>query len=100
MRSCHGSDARPLICAQPVMPGPDRQAPALALGVAVDLDLHGRARAHERHLAAQHVDEVRQLVDRVAAQPGAGAGDAVVALVDDQARRPCVSAPETIVRSL
>ena len=59
---------------------------ALALGVLVDLDLHRRPRAHERHLAGEHVDQVRQLVDRVAAQPGADAGDARVAGVDDQPR--------------
>ena len=34
MRSSHGSSVRPLTWAQPVMPGLDGQAPALALGVA------------------------------------------------------------------
>ena len=53
--------------------GADREAAALALRVAVDLDLHGRARADERHLAAQHVDEVGQLVERRAAQQRADA---------------------------
>ena len=85
MRSSHGSAARPLTCAQPVMPGLDRQAPALALGVAVDLDLDRRARADDRHLAAQHVDEVRQLVERRAAQQAPDARDPRVALVDGQA---------------
>ena len=69
IRSCHGSEARPLICAQPVMPGQRVEPAALALGVAVDLHLHGRPRADQRHLAAQHVDEVRQLVERRAPQP-------------------------------
>ena len=84
MRSLHGSDARPLTCAQPVMPGPDREPAALALGVLVDLDLDRRPRADERHLAAQDVDEVRQLVDRRAPQERADARDPRVALVDGQ----------------
>ena len=44
-----------MICAQPVMPGSASAGP-LALGAAVDLDLDGRARADERHLAPQHVN--------------------------------------------
>ena len=66
-------------------PGQRVEPAPLALVVAVDLDLHGRARADERHLAAQHVDEVRHLVERRAAQPRAEPRDAVVALVDGQA---------------
>ena len=85
MRSLHGSDARPLTCAQPVMPGLDLQPAALALGVLVDLHLDRRARADDRHLAAQDVDQVRQLVERGAAQERADARDARVALVDRQA---------------
>ena len=65
-------------------PGLDRQAPALALGVAVDLDGDRRARADDRHLSAQHVDEVGHLVERRAAQQAPDAGDARVALADRQ----------------
>ena len=82
IRSGQGSDARPLTCAQPVRPGRDGEPPALAVGVVVDLDLQRRARPDQRHLAAQHVDQVRQLVDRRAAQERADAGDPRVALVD------------------
>ena len=57
---------------------------ALALVVAVDLDLDGRARADERHLAAQHVHQVGHLVEGGPAQPGAEPRDPVVALVDGQ----------------
>ena len=56
--------------------GPDRQPPALALAVLGDLRGHGRARADQRHLAAQHVPEVRQLVERGAPQQRADARDA------------------------
>src|SRR5687767_14526124 len=48
-------------------PRADREPAALALGVLRDLDLDRRAGADDRHVAAQHVDEVRQLVDREAA---------------------------------
>ena len=85
MRSAHGSDARPLTCAQPVMPGLDGEPPALAVGVLRDLHRDRRPRADDRHLAAQDVDQVRQLVERGAAQERADAGDARVALVDRHA---------------
>jgi pyridoxine 5'-phosphate synthase PdxJ len=42
-------------------------------------------RADDRHVAAQDVDEVGQLVDREAPQQRADAGDARVALVDREA---------------
>ena len=67
-------------------PGLDREAAALALGVLVDLGLDRRARPDDRHVAAQDVPEVRQLVERVAAQDRAGARDARVARGDGQAR--------------
>ena len=47
-----------------------------------------RARPDERHLAAQHVDHVRHLVEREPAQEAADAGDArVVANLEERARR-------------
>ena len=85
IRSCHGSEARPFTCAQPVMPGARVEPHPLALAVAVDLHLHGRPRADQRHLAAQHVHQVRQLVERRAPQPRAEPRDPVVALVDREA---------------
>ena len=77
MRSGHGSDARPWTCAQPVMPGRRRAGRA---GARCTRDLHrdGRTRADDRHLAAQHVDQVGQLVERRAAQERADARDARV----------------------
>jgi hypothetical protein len=45
----------------------------------------GGARADDRHVAAQDVDEVGQLVDREPPQDGADPGDARVALVDGEA---------------
>ena len=80
--------------------GPDGEPLPLAVRVVVDLDLQRRARPDQRHLAAQDVDQVRQLVDRRAAQERADARDPRVALVDRHARRPCARRRVTIVRSL
>jgi hypothetical protein len=66
-------------------PGADRQPSQLALGVLRDLVRQRRARPDDRHLPAQDVDEVRQLVERRAAQELADPRDARVALVDGQA---------------
>src|SRR5215217_4439297 len=66
--------------------GLDGEPPALALGVAVDLLLDGRAGADECHLAADDVDQVRELVEREAAQDPAYARDPGVALDDVDAR--------------
>ena len=85
MRCAQGSDARPLTCAQPVMPGATARRPRWRVGVLRDLRRDRRARADDRHLAAQDVDEVRQLVDRRAAQQRADARDARVAGVDGEA---------------
>ena len=86
MRSLQGSEARPLTCAQPVIPGLIAQPQALALGVLVHLHRDRRPRADQGHLAAQHVHEVRELVERGAAQDGTDACDARVALVDRKPR--------------
>ncbi len=67
-------------------PGLDLEPAALALGVALDLVGERRARADEAHLAAQHVPQLGQLVDRGLAQQVADARDARVALVDRVAR--------------
>ena len=66
--------------------GLEREAAALAVGVLRDLDRDRRARADDRHLALEDVDEVGQLVDRGAAQQRADAGDPAVAVVDGQPR--------------
>ena len=85
IRSGQGSDARPLIWAQPVIPGLTRAGRARARCIARP-EPDGRARTDERHLAAQHVPQVRQLVERVAAQERADPRDPVVALIDRQPR--------------
>ena len=54
-------------------PGPDLVAAVLARRVVVDLGGDRRARADDRHLAAQDVDQVGDLVERGAAQEAAGA---------------------------
>jgi hypothetical protein len=64
----------------------DGEAAALAIRVLVDLDRDGRPRADDRHLALEDVDQVGDLVERGAAQQGADARDARVALGDREAR--------------
>src|SRR2546423_13051681 len=49
-------------------PRPDRQPPALPALVERDLLRQRRTRADDAHVAAQDVDELRQLVDAVLAQ--------------------------------
>src|SRR5215208_2221048 len=58
-------------------PRPGVEPVALALRVAVDLHLDGGAGPDEGHLAAQDVDEVRELVERGAAQQRADPRDSV-----------------------
>jgi hypothetical protein len=65
--------------------GLDGEPPALAPGVARDLHGDRGPRADDRHLAAQHVDEVRQLVEARPAQQAPDTRDARVALRDRQA---------------
>ena len=60
-------------------------AAVLARRVVVDLGRDRRARADDRHLAAQDVDQVGDLVERGAAQEAAGAGDPRVVAGDDRA---------------
>src|SRR5262249_31401422 len=60
----------------------DRQAAAVVVGVAGDLLDEIRARPDEAHLAAQHVPELRQLIEAGAAEESAGARDAWVVLDD------------------
>ena len=71
-------------CAQPVMPGSTARRPSWRGVYWATCDAHGRARADEAHVARQHVDEVRQLVEREPPQQRARARDARVALVDRQ----------------
>ena len=79
-------------------PGQHLEPAALALGVALDLVAERRARPDQAHVAADDVPQLRQLVERGAAQKGTDPRDPAVALLD------CVagtlrSAPTTIVRS-
>ena len=59
IRSSQGIPARPLTCAQPVSPGLTSSRRRWWGVYGVDLGGQGRARADDRHLAAQHVDQVR-----------------------------------------
>src|SRR5579871_6328950 len=58
----------------------DGQATALPRRVALDLAWNGRARPYDAHVTAQHVVELRQLVQAELAQPLADAGQAGVLL--------------------
>src|SRR5215208_616006 len=49
-------------------PRPQIQSPELTRRVELDLGWERRARTDDPHLAAQHVDQVRQLVERITAQ--------------------------------
>src|SRR5436190_14653465 len=60
-------------------PGLDGQAPALAVGVLRDLDRDRRPRADDGHVAAQHIDQVRYLVERRAPQEAPHSRDPRVA---------------------
>ena len=65
---------QPLTCAQPVMPGLDLVAQHVLRDAVLELlDEVGPlgTRADDRHVAAQHVPELRQLVEVAAAQPAA-----------------------------
>ncbi len=68
------SSCPPWTCAQPVMPGriEDRSAPPS--GKQRELGGHQRARPDDRHVADQHVPELRQLVETGAAQQSAEPG--------------------------
>ena len=85
IRSSQGMPARPWTWAQPVIPGQHLVAAFLVRGVVVDLGLDRRAGADDRHLAAEDVDQVGDLVERGAAEEAAGAGDPRVVAVDDLA---------------
>ena len=86
IRSCHGSAARPVTCAQPVMPGSTARRPSWR-GVYCSTCARTVGRGPTRlMLARQHVHEVRQLVQREAAQQRARARDARIPLVHRQPR--------------
>ncbi len=84
MRSVPGQLRAAVDLRPPGDAGSHREPPALPLRVLLDLNRHGRSRTDDRHLAAQHVDEVGQLVERRAAQKSADARDPHVALADGQ----------------
>src|SRR5947208_300322 len=62
----------------------DVEPAALAVVVALDLVGERRPRADHAHLAPQHVPELRELVERQAAQDAPHARDARIPLVDGQ----------------
>src|SRR5439155_25629551 len=66
--------------------GANREAAALPRFVLLDLARDGRARAYDGHLAAEDVDELRELVDAVLANEAADGGDPRIALhLEDRA---------------
>ena len=67
------------------MPGRTRSRREHVGLVAGDLARQRRARADQAHVAAQHVEQLGQLVDGVAAQPPARLGDPRVVLHLEQA---------------
>jgi hypothetical protein len=60
--------------------GFDLEAPGVLGRVVRDLRQHVRARPDQAHLPAQHVDQLRQLVQAGAAQEAAAAGDPGIVL--------------------
>ena len=85
IRSSHGMPGATVHLRPSGEPRLDLEPPALTRRVELDLRRQRRARADDRHLAAQHVDEVGHLVERDAAQQPADPRDAGVAL---EHRRP------------
>src|SRR5437868_10349789 len=76
-------EPRPAVDLRPAGdPGPDVEPVALPLVVLVDLVAKCRPRPDDRHVAANDVPELRQLVQRQPPQDPAGARDAGVAAVD------------------
>ena len=67
------------------MPGLTARRPRWRSVYCCDLHRQRRARADQRHLAAQHVHQVRQLIERGASQQRAHARDARVVRVDREA---------------
>ena len=95
----------------PVMPGSDLEADVVARLVPRDFARQRRPRADERHLAAQHVPELRQLVEAAPAQEASDRRDARIVRRLEQlrvadrrwsraSRGARASASRTIVRSL
>ena len=63
-------------------PGQHLEPAPLPVGVPLDLVAERRPRPDQAHVAADDVPELRQLVERGAAEEAAGARDPAVALVD------------------
>ena len=91
---------RPETCHMPVMPGRTRSRSCSVVGPLLDLGRQRRPGPDDAHLAAQHVPELRDLVDRQLAQEPADPGDSrvvadleqrPVALVLDRSARPCAA---------
>ena len=64
---------RPITCQGPVTPGDEIDARAMAADHVLGFVRNQRPGPDEAHLAPQHVPELRQLVERVAAQQAADA---------------------------
>ena len=61
--------ARAVTCHRPVMPGRDEEALEVVRLEVLGLVGDAGPRPDERHVAAQHVDQLRQLVEARPAQP-------------------------------
>ena len=87
-RSSNAEPERPEICQRPVIPGSTRyRAPVPVLEQPV-VPERERSRADEAHLALDDVDDLRDLVEREAAQEPADARDPrVVADLEERALR-------------
>ena len=82
--SSNGSSLRPRICHRPVIPGCTRARPSAPLGKcaahAIGFKVGGGQwpGPHQAHFAAQDIEDLRQLIQTVAAQPAANLGDSRV----------------------
>src|SRR5699024_8570718 len=85
---------------EPGEAGLDEHATRGATVVRRDLAGERRARADEAHVAAQDVEELRQLVEGVAAQQPAERGDARVVAQLEQRARALVEVGEVVDLSL
>ena len=81
--------ARAVTCQSPVMPGRHEEALEVVGLEVLGLVRDARARADERHVAAQDVDQLRQLVEARLAEPAADARDRVAAV--ELVERRCAS---------
>ena len=93
-QSSNSISLRPETCHRQVMPRAHAEPPAVVDLVLIDLAGHRRARSDEAHVADEHVQELRQLVDRVLAQDPAHPRHARIALDLEHRARLLVQRPQ------